>query len=468
MDELVIFEGLFHDIDGDPITIDLIASYLRKTQLESNQSINILGEPFISNYSDDESKSESDSESDNENNVQEVDDGDDDVVEEVVEDNYDDGDNIDENPIPDNFDGSICKTDDDPLGIISNFGAFSFGDFIAYNSDVQGRIAAKNLVDVSSYAINQEVYGSKRYKCNESPLKNDFQFAVVAGTVKIVNSGLSNGGIAYSNNVDQTDESLKENIINNGCSIINDSSIVNFDAVEKQMNTLSQNISKLEDNGAGVYSQDGGNKILNVNIKKGQYIHIIDVDGPNFNLNTFKFNTSVKADEFLVIFNVKGSSMIFSNCEYGSMNGYAHRVIWNMPDVTSLNIGNVRVYGTILAPKAYVQTNYGNIQGQIICKNFNGPLQVDWIQFKACLPSFTPNHENEDNEDDKTNPEVYIDENDDDQPETNNDENDEYQPETYNDENNEDQPETDNDDDDDDKDQPETDNDDDDDTSTRN
>lgn len=253
MDELVIFEGLFHDIDGDPITIDLIASYLRKTQLESNQSINILGEPFISNYSDDESKSESDSESDNENNVQEVDDGDDDVVEEVVEDNYDDGDNIDENPIPDNLDGSICKTDDDPLGIISNFGAFSFGDFIAYNSDVQGRIAAKNLVDVSSYAINQEVYGSKRYKCNESPLKNDFQFAVVAGTVKIVNSGLSNGGIAYSNNVDQTDESLKENIINNGCSIINDSSIVNFDAVEKQMNTLSQNISKLEDNGAVRY-----------------------------------------------------------------------------------------------------------------------------------------------------------------------------------------------------------------------
>jgi len=249
MEELVVFDGLFHDNDGDPITLDLIAGYVRKTQLDSNKTENLLGEPLIENDSDDETIDNGD----DDNDVQEVNNDEDGNVEEVNEDKDNDhNDNVLKkvDPKPSNLSDYACKTDDNPLGIVSKFGAFSFGDFLAYNSDVQGRIASKNLVDVSSYSINEKVYGSNTYKCNQSPLKEDFQFSVVASTVKIINSHLYNGGIAYTNNVDQTDESLKTSIISNGCSITNDSSIIDFDTVESQMNYLSENLAKLEDNGA--------------------------------------------------------------------------------------------------------------------------------------------------------------------------------------------------------------------------
>jgi len=136
-----------------------------------------------------------------------------------------------------------------PFGIVSNFGAFTFGDFTAEASDVQGRIGCKGKLKVSSYAINQEVYGTNRYKCNESPLKEDFQYAVVAGTVDIQNSGLSNGGIAYTDNADNVVDYIKNDIINNGCKFVKDSSIVNFDKAEEKMTKLTQTLANMEDNG---------------------------------------------------------------------------------------------------------------------------------------------------------------------------------------------------------------------------
>ena len=162
-----------------------------------------------------------------------------------------------------------------------------------------------------------------------------------------------------------------------------------------------------------------------MNIEQGKYIHVVNVDGPNFKPNTFRFNANgASADDFIIIFNVKGNSIRFDSCEFGSLNGYAHRVIWNMPNVTSLYVGNVRVYGTILAPKAYAHSTNNNLQGQIIVKDFNGSLQVDWVKFKACLPIVNGTQKTE-SEGEQTQPETDTEQDNDQNTEQDNDQDDE-------------------------------------------
>jgi len=143
-----------------------------------------------------------------------------------------------------------CKVDEFPLGIVSNFGAFSFNSFIASSSDVQGRIAAKNVVDVSQYSINEILYGGKRYRCDEDPLNRDFPYAVVAGTVKINDAGLYNGGIAYTDNVNGVSNDIKSSIINNGCQISKIPNLIDFDEVERNMNKISEDLATLPSTGS--------------------------------------------------------------------------------------------------------------------------------------------------------------------------------------------------------------------------
>jgi len=147
---------------------------------------------------------------------------------------------------PSTDDTPICTIDHYPFGVISIFSAFSFNDFTSYDSDVQGRIAAKNHVEVSSCNVNKLLYGDEHSRCDEDPLMSDFQYAVLAGSIKIDNSAVFNGGIAYTNHIDDLTDNVKTSVANNGCTIDKVSNI-DFDAIEVSMNKLSQDLASLED-----------------------------------------------------------------------------------------------------------------------------------------------------------------------------------------------------------------------------
>ena len=247
MNEVAIFDGKVKNNNGDSISIIKLIDISQDSDNEVDDGdTNDVEEVPDDHDDDDEAVEDGDDEDDDDDN-EAVEDGDDEGEENG--DNDDNNDDIPkENPIPHNLDGSTCKTSSNPLGVISSFGVFSFNDFKAYNSDVQGRVAAKNILEVTSYSINEAVYGGNRYRCDESPLKEDFPFAVVAGTVKISNSGVGNGGIAYIDNADYLDSELKKNIMSNGCSVIKDA-YLDFDFIEKNVNILSKQLATLNDNG---------------------------------------------------------------------------------------------------------------------------------------------------------------------------------------------------------------------------
>ncbi len=140
----------------------------------------------------------------------------------------------------------VCENEY-PFGIVSNFGAFSFNNFVSSSSDVQGRLAAKNLVDVSSYSINEYIYGGGKFRCDQEPLKSDFPFSLVAGTIKMDNGGIYNGGIAYTNSVDGVVDYIKNSITNNGCQVSKIPNLIDFDEVENNMNKISEELATLSD-----------------------------------------------------------------------------------------------------------------------------------------------------------------------------------------------------------------------------
>jgi len=119
------------------------------------------------------------------------------------------------------------------------------------------------------------------------------------------------------------------------------------------------------------------------------YYHVIDIDGPSFNINKFNFNNNdVAPSNVAVIFNVKGTSITFGNWDFQVLDGYGHKVLWNMPEVTTLKLNNAIIHGSILAPKAFVESEESIIQGQLICKGYSGPAKFDWVKFEGCLPEY--------------------------------------------------------------------------------
>jgi len=152
-------------------------------------------------------------------------------------------------PISNTISDPNCKEDEYPFGMVSNFGAFSFNDFIAFNSDVQCRIAAKNYLEVNSYSINEYVYGGNRYSCNQPPLNNDFPYAIVAGRAKIHSSGAFNGGIAYTTSIDEISDDVKNSILNNGCKITNIPNLIDYDSILSNLKIISNNLASIKNTG---------------------------------------------------------------------------------------------------------------------------------------------------------------------------------------------------------------------------
>jgi len=126
---------------------------------------------------------------------------------------------------------------------------FSFNQYNGYSSYIQGRLASKGLITLTLYEVNKKLYGENTYKCSESPLKEDFLYAIIAGNLSIQTTDIKNGGIAYTEDINQNITYLKSDIESNECQFVKDSNIINFDSEEQKMNNLSKQLALFEDNG---------------------------------------------------------------------------------------------------------------------------------------------------------------------------------------------------------------------------
>jgi len=271
------------------------------------------------------------------------------------------------------------------FGIVSKFNAFFFGDFTGYSSDVQGRLAAKGTVDISGgYQSNAFVYDAvahqhqSNYGCEESELKDDFKYAIVAGTINFRDGGeISNGGIAYTNSANLPGY-ITDSIKNKKCPN-EKKEVINFDTEKENMVKISNKLTNFAENCKKTHQWGK----LTVDLVQGQKTCYVTIDDLS-QINNIVINENGTSD-VTIVFNIKGEHVTFTNFDIFNLNKYATRILWNAPNATKLTIQNFRIQGTLLAPNADIEGNNSNIQGQIIGKSLKGNMQMDWVPFYGCI-----------------------------------------------------------------------------------
>ena len=87
-----------------------------------------------------------------------------------------------------------------------------------------------------------------------------------------------------------------------------------------------------------------------------------------------------------IIINVKGTTGVgLSNVALSNLP-QATRIVWNFYQASEVTLSSVSVWGAILAPYATISQPNGNINGQIIALNLNGPIELHNSPFVGCLP----------------------------------------------------------------------------------
>lgn len=238
---------------------------------------------------------------------------------------------------------------------ISNANLFSLGNFSASGSDVEGAVLVKGNFTASSYSVNKkdkDAFGSYSL--------------VVGGNMNYSSAALNNGsyyvgGKATLTSVG-TDKNTKSSTVNPA----------NFNAMAANVKKVSTALTNATETGRSSV-QYGGMTLTGTN----KSVEVFDITGSALSsVNYFNLN-NLKAGSTL-IFNISGKNAIGFNQNGVGLNGFdKYNVLFNFYEATNLNLQNVGVYGSILAPLATVTGNGGVVNGQVIVGNWLSNVQIN-------------------------------------------------------------------------------------------
>ncbi|QJE98690.1 choice-of-anchor A family protein [Luteolibacter luteus] len=260
------------------------------------------------------------------------------------------------------------------LSFASNYNIYVLGNMTQWNVDSEGRVAVAGDASLTNYGV-----GSK-FSSNPSS----------AGDMLVVGGNLSyNGGeVHYGNLV--YGGTLSGNFgIPHGTTT--HGSAMDFATANNYLTSASSYWGGMASNGATT-NQWGG----------------IQMVGTDPTLNIFTLSGAMLGSSWgvtidapagsTVLVNVTGDSAAMQNMglNFQDLNSdgtgtvVRNNVIYNFVDATSLTLNGVGVQGSILAPKATVNFNNGNIDGQLIAGTLIGTGEAHNYLFQGNLPAPLP------------------------------------------------------------------------------
>lgn len=121
----------------------------------------------------------------------------------------------------------------------------------------------------------------------------------------------------------------------------------------------------------------------------------VTLTGTNSGLNVFDVSAAdISGKNNLVLdaptgssalINVSGSSVSLLNQGFAVQGVDPSKVLFNFTDATSLSLGGIGIYGSILAPSAAVNFSNGQLNGLLVAKSFDGNGQINFAPYKGGL-----------------------------------------------------------------------------------
>lgn len=235
--------------------------------------------------------------------------------------------------------------------MMGNANIYTIRNFSATSSDVEGTVVAGGNVNISSYSINAAPNPNAR---NEYAL-------VAGGNVNLKGGSIDNGKMYAGGSVDLQWAAQPQRSSENP---------IDFVAAAAYYQALSNDLSKVQSTGT-VGTLWGGAVVT------GSGLGGVDV----FNVSADIFRTShtwnleklVKGQT--LIFNISGANATFNDGGVSFEPLKDYNVLFNFPDAVSLNVKGI--IGSVLAPNATVDANWGVINGQVIVDTWNSTIQVN-------------------------------------------------------------------------------------------
>ncbi|MFG6486835.1 choice-of-anchor A family protein [Roseateles sp. BYS78W] len=245
------------------------------------------------------------------------------------------------------------------LGLDPSLNLLAFGNMNVASSDVEGRVAVGGNATINGYSINTKTGSNALYSGTGLTVGGNLAFtngtiwggAVVGGSYTPNNSGNVIGGTASGQGFA-------------------------FASEQQRLNTLSSSLDAMLNTGSavdqwGTLHFDATGQMLAVfDILAADAMKNLEIDG--------------LASGAQIIINIHGSTVDFGNHGY---TGFAKgQVLFNLPEATSITL-NGGINASLLATQATVGSGWGQINGQVVVKDWNSSVQVN----DAPMPTTTTN-----------------------------------------------------------------------------
>jgi choice-of-anchor A domain-containing protein len=262
-----------------------------------------------------------------------------------------------------------------PTGPLGEFNVLVFGDFTAPSSDVEGRLYAGGNVSLSSYSVGEQLSGGM-VGGNSLVVGGDLTFN--SGSVKNGNIVVGGSGAGVASNVwwgtHNAGYTLTDNV---GFSNLP----VDFVAEQTRLVATSTALAQLGSTGSSEYKWS--QLFLTGDGTGNTQIFNIDASALGAATNIVVQNI---ADGVEVVINVSGSAASMS----GGMDQFFERnretILFNFFEADTLNLANIGVQASILAPETDIQTSWGVVWGQVVGASWTGPMQVNQVYYDGYAP----------------------------------------------------------------------------------
>ncbi|MGE5353608.1 MAG: choice-of-anchor A family protein [Acidobacteriota bacterium] len=246
------------------------------------------------------------------------------------------------------------------LGAAKGFNVFVLENMNHPYSNVQGKVAVGGDASLSSYSVGECVTA------------DNSDVLIVGGNLNFTSGTVKNGNVVYggTTNLPQSAVSITGGTLKQGHPL-------DFVAAKSYLQNLSVSLSGKSANGTA-QAQWGGLTI------KGSdpLLNIFNVTGSEFSSATYFIINVPEGSSILM--NVNGTTLSWSG-GMSLIGAPQNKVIYNFPQAQTLKIQGVNAKGSILAPFAATEFQYGIVDGQMIVKSISGSGQFNNVLWESVL-----------------------------------------------------------------------------------
>jgi len=258
---------------------------------------------------------------------------------------------------------------DDALGTAASFNLFVLEDFVSTSSDVQGRLAAGGDVRIDSYGVASTIDTSP-----EEPT------LVVGGDLFYGQGKIFTGSALVGGTIDGVNETVTFGL-ENGASIVRNASIdIDFVDEFSKLSQLSIDLAGAEPTGAIEYKYGG----IYITGDCQSRTQIFRLNGQTV-LNSNHLVLNCIPDDATILFNIDGATTGFKNIGLSQLHNRAPKVMYNFYEASAVEFTWVGIEGTVLAPMAHLSNPRGQVNGTVIAKSWNGPMELHHFPFTGDL-----------------------------------------------------------------------------------